>query len=162
LRRPRPISADDNLDGFDCGAEDLNLWLRHRALGNEVEGASRTFVITDQNRVIGYYALISGSIAHADAPGAIRRNMPDPIPAAILGRLAIDKAYQNDGLGGELLHDAVKRVIVAADTLGIRALLIHALSERARTFYERYGFRRSPTDEMTLMATLRALRAAFG
>lgn len=128
---------------------------------NEIEGASRTFVISENDQLIGYYALVSGSIAHAAAPGAIRRNMPDPIPVAILGRLAIAKGWQNQGLGGEMLQDAVSRVMIAADVLGIRAMLIHALSERARTFYEGYGFRRSPADEMMLMANLSVLRKAF-
>jgi GNAT superfamily N-acetyltransferase len=161
MHRPRPISPDDALEDFDCGAHDLNNWLKARAYGNELAGASRTFVIEQDGRVIGYYALTAGSILHADASGNIRRNMPDPVPAAILARLAIDKAFQNDGLGREMLQDAVRRTIFAAETLGVRAMMVHALSERARRFYETYGFKRSPTHDMTLMATLSDLRKAF-
>lgn len=161
MQAPRPIAVTDALDEFDCGAETLNFWLRQRALQNEVSGASRTFVVEDSGRIIAYYTLTAGSVAHAIAPGKIRRNMPDPLPVAILGRLAVDNTFQNDGLGRDLLRDAVIRVVHAAETLGIRALLIHALSERARGFYERYGFQRSPFDEMTLMATLPDLQAAF-
>jgi len=139
----------------------LNLWLRQRAWQNEVSGASRTFVLEDGGRIVGYYSLTAGSVAHAVAPGKIRRNMPDPLPVAILGRLAVDKTFQSAGIGRDLLRDAVVRVMRAAETLGIRALLIHALSERARGFYERYGFQRSPFDEMTLMATLPDLHKAF-
>lgn len=158
---PRPISATDPLEDFDCGEEVLNLWLRQRALQNEAAGASRTFVLTENKQVIGYYTLTAGSVTHAVATGKARRNMPDPLPVAILGRLAVAKAHQHDGLGRELLRDAVLRVIGAAETLGIRAMLIHALSERARTFYERYGFQRSPFDDMTLMAVLPDLQKAF-
>ncbi|MDI7774147.1 GNAT family N-acetyltransferase [Asticcacaulis sp. EMRT-3] len=161
MHRPRPISPDDALEDFDCGADDLNHWLKARAYGNELAGASRTFVIEQDGRVIGYYALTAGSILHADAAGNIRRNMPDPVPAAILARLAIDKAFQNDGLGREMLQDAVRRTISAAETLGVRAMMVHALSERARGFYETCGFKRSPTHDMTLMATLSDLRKAF-
>jgi GNAT superfamily N-acetyltransferase len=162
MQPPRPIAPGDALDGFDCGAPELNHWLTHRALGNDLSGASRTFIIKNDDRIIGYYALSAGSIFHADATGNIRRNMPDPIPVAILARLAIDTAFQNDGLGHELLHDAVRRTLSAAETLGVRALLIHALSERARGFYEKWGFNRSPTNDLTLMASLSDLRKAFG
>ena len=158
---PRPISAADPLDDFDCGEEVLNLWLRQRALQNEAAGASRTFILTEGKQVIGYYTLTAGSVAHAAATGKSRRNMPDPLPVAILGRLAVARTHQRDGLGRELLRDAVLRVIGAAETLGIRAMLIHALSERARTFYERFGFQRSPLDDMTLMAVLPDLEKAF-
>jgi len=130
-------------------------------LQNEVSGASRTFVVEDEGRIIAYYTLTAGSVAHAIAPGKIRRNMPDPLPVAILGRLAVDNTFQSAGIGRDLLRDAVVRVVRAAETLGIRALLIHALSERARGFYERYGFQRSPFDEMTLMATLPDMQMAF-
>jgi len=140
----------------------LNLWLQQRALQNEASGASRTFILENDGRIIGYYSLTVGSVAHAIAPGKIRRNMPDPLPVAILGRLAVNKAFQKDGVGRDLLQDAVVRVVRAAETLGIRALLIHALSERARGFYERYGSQRSQFDEMTLMATLPDLQKAFG
>ncbi|WP_443747923.1 GNAT family N-acetyltransferase [Asticcacaulis solisilvae] len=162
MQAPRPISVTDALDDFDCGAETLNLWLKQRALQNETSGASRTFVLEENGRIIGYYTLTAGSVAHAIAPGKIRRNMPDPLPVAILGRLAVDKTCQSGGIGRDLLRDAAIRVIHAAETLGIRALLIHALSERARRFYERYGFQRSQFDEMTLMATLPDLQKAFG
>lgn len=161
MQAPRPIAVTDALDDFDCGEGTLNLWLKQRALQNEVSGASRTFVVEDEGRIIAYYTLTAGSVAHAVAPGKIRRNMPDPLPVAILGRLAVDKAFQSAGIGRDLLRDAVIRVVRAAETLGIRALLIHALSERARGFYERYGFQRSPFDEMTLMVTLPDLQAAF-
>jgi GNAT superfamily N-acetyltransferase len=158
---PHPISATVDISQFDCGVPELNLWLSQRALGNEALGASRTFVTARENRVVGYYALTVGSITHVQAPGKIRRNMPDPIPAAILGRLATDLSARNIGLGSALLVDAIRRTVLASETLGIRAMLIHALSEEAGDFYERYHFIRSPADDMMLMATMTDLRKAI-
>jgi GNAT superfamily N-acetyltransferase len=161
LEPPQPLSIAFDMSDFDCGVPELNLWLKQRALSNEALGASRTFVVMRENRVVGYYALTVGSITHAQSPGKIRRNMPDPVPAAILGRLAIDLTVRNMGLGGALLIDAIRRTLTASETLGIRAMLIHALSEEARTFYERYHFIRSPADDMMLMASLSDLRRAL-
>jgi GNAT superfamily N-acetyltransferase len=160
LEPPRPLSVALDISDFDCGVPERNIWLKQRALSNETLGASRTFVVTRGNRVVGYYALTVGSITHVQAPGKIRRNMPDPVPAAILGRLATDLSARNIGLGSALLIDAIRRTLTASETLGIRAMLIHALSEEARTFYERYHFIRSPADEMMLMATMTDLRKA--
>ena len=161
LEPPRPLSIAFDISDFDCGVPERNLWLKQRALSNEALGASRTFVVTRENRVIGYYALTVGSITHAQAPGKIRRNMPDPVPAAILGQLATDLTARNMGLGGALLIDAIRRTLTASETLGIRAMLIHALSEEARAFYERYHFVPSPADDMMLMATMSDLRKAL-
>lgn len=161
LESPQPLSVALDISDFDCGVPELNIWLKQRALSNETLGASRTFVVTRGNRVVGYYALTVGSITHVQAPGKIRRNMPDPVPAAILGRLATDLSARNIGLGGALLIDAIRRTLTASETLGIRAMLIHALSEEARTFYERYQFIRSPADDMILMATMADLRKAL-
>ncbi len=158
---PQPISGTFELSDFDCGVPELNVWLKQRALANEALGASRTFVAARDNRVVGYYALTVGSITHAQAPGKIRRNMPDPIPAAILGRLATDLSARHIGLGGALLVDAIRRTVLASETLGIRAMLIHALSEEARAFYKRYHFIRSPADDMMLMAIITDLRKAI-
>ena len=91
---------------------------------------------------------------HAEATGRVRRNLPDPVPAALLGRLAIDQAWQGRGLGSALLRDAILRVVGAAETIGVRALLVHAISEEAKAFYERWGFRPSAIEPMTLMITV--------
>lgn len=105
--------------------------------------------------MIGYYCLSSGAIAAVDAPGSVRRNMPDPIPMAILGRLAIDQAFQGRGIGKAMLQDAVLRAGQAASIMGIRGLLVHALDDKAKTFYERFGFRGSPTSPLTLILSLK-------
>jgi GNAT superfamily N-acetyltransferase len=105
-------------------------------------------------RVGGYYTLAVGAIAHVEAPGRIRRNMPDPVPAMVLGRLAVDKAHQGQGIGTGLLRDAVQRTMQAANIAGIRTILVHAISETVKRFYERYGFVASPVDPMTVMITV--------
>ena len=156
LTAPQPLEVADELGNFDCGEPSLNDWLKRRALANHLSGASRTFVVTDSNRrVYGYYALAAGVIAHQEATSSIRRNMPDPIPVMVLGRLAIDRRAQGIKLGAALLQDAVVRSKAVAQNAGVRALLVHALNDSAKTFYEHYGFKVSPQHLMTLMLPLR-------
>ncbi len=159
LTAPEPISASHLLDDFDCGHDTLNTWLKRRAIKNETSGASRTYVVCRQNHVIAYYTLATGAVERARAPSRIRRNVPDPVPVMVLGRLAVHLNWQKKGLGGDLLADAVKRTLQAADIAGIRAFVVHALSEEAKQFYERFGFQPSPTDPMDLMVTLKDARA---
>jgi len=122
---------------------------------NELEGASRTYVLCEPpQRVIGYYSLAAGSILHNLATGKTRRNMPNPIPVVILGRLAIDRTRQGKGLGADLLRDAVLRTVGAAETIGVRAMLVHAISDEARNIYEKFGFRAAAIEPMTLMITI--------
>lgn len=156
LRPPVPLGEAHQLDEFDCGVDSLNDWLKRRARANQVSGASRTYVVTDEEeRVAGYYCLASGALALAQAPGSVRRNMPDPVPMAILGRLAVDRNWQGHGLGAALLRDAVERTRAASNILGLRGLLVHALSDDAKAFYERYGFVASPEQPMLRVMSLR-------
>lgn len=155
LAAPEPLSIGHRLDAFNCGEPVLDEWLRKRALGNQSSGASRTFVVADTSgRVMGYYALAAGAVAHETATSAVRRNMPDPVPVLVLGRLAVDRQAQGVKLGAALLQDAVKRAIGVSADAGIRALLVHALSETARQFYMHYGFQASTLHPMTLMMRL--------
>ena len=154
INAPEHLTENHDLIAFDSGVPVLDDWLKKRALANEEKGASRTYVVTAGGRVVGYYALATGAVSAQQATGRIRRNMPDPIPVMILGRLAVDKAFQNRGLGAALLRDAVLRTRQAADIVGIRAMLVHAISAEAKRFYERYGFVESPVDSMTLMISL--------
>lgn len=151
---PERLSPTHDLSGFDSGETILDDWLRRRAPQNETSGASRTYVVCIGKKVVGYYSLAVGAIAHADSPGRIRRNMPDPVPVMILGRLAVDKAFHGQGIGAGLLRDAVLRTVQAAAIAGIRGILVHALTEAAKRFYEGYGFRASPLDPMTLIIPL--------
>ncbi|MGH9574143.1 MAG: GNAT family N-acetyltransferase [Candidatus Acidiferrales bacterium] len=159
---PEHISTSHDISAFDCGISVLNEWLKRRALANEASSASRTYVVSSAGKVVGYYALANGVVALANA-GRIRRNMPDPLPVMILGRLAVDQAWQGHNIGRSLLRDAILRTIQAAEIAGIRAILVHAISEDAKRFYERYGFIVSPVEPMTLMITLtEAEKALFG
>jgi GNAT superfamily N-acetyltransferase len=159
LRPPEPLTGGHQLDRFDSAEPALDDWLRRRAMANQVSGATRTYVVCEGKRVVAYYALASGAIAQAGVPGRFRRNMPDPIPVAILARLAVDGHYQRRGLGRALFRDAATRVTYAADTIGIRGIVVHAISEKAREFYISLGFDPCPSDAMTLVVTLRDLRA---
>jgi predicted N-acetyltransferase YhbS len=139
----------------------LDRWLREQALKNQAARATRTFVVCDADgAVAGYFSLAAGAVRRAVATGKARRNMPDPIPAVILARLAVSEHCQRQGLGSSMLQDAVLRVLQSAESIGVRVMLVHAISEEAENFYKYFGFRASPIDKMTLMATLDELRAA--
>lgn len=160
LVAPRPLTSDHCCADFSCGEPLLDEWLRLRAMVNQASGASRTFVVADKaHRVYGYYALAAGAVSHQLATGAVRRNMPDPLPVMVLARLAVDHRAQGVNLGGSLLQDAVNRTVNVAQNTGVRALLVHALHERAKQFYEYYGFQPSPVDPLILMLRLSHARA---
>ena len=161
LKAPEPLAAHHALDAFDCGVATLDDWLKRRAAPNQASGASRTFVASDAGTIIAYYALASSAIAPTEAPGRFRRNMPDPIPVVVLGRLAITRSHQGRGLGRALFQDAARRVIYAAETIGIRGLLVHAISDEAKAFYLQLGLDPSPLEPMTLMTTVTDLQAAL-
>lgn len=162
LSAPEPLTVDHQLDQFSSGQATLDSWLKTRALKNEREGASRTYVVCVEKAVVGYYALAVGSVIASKAPGKIKRNMPDPIPVMVLGRLAIDQTRQNQGIGSALLRDAIFRTLQAAEIGGIRALMVHAIDEAAARFYGHRGFMLSPSDPDTLMITLKDAQKAIG
>ncbi|WP_020493953.1 GNAT family N-acetyltransferase [Verrucomicrobium sp. 3C] len=160
LSAPQPLSAAHRVGDFSCGEPVLDEWLKRRAMANQQSGASRTFVVVDpDNCVQGYYAMAAGAVAHRLATGAVRRNMPDPVPVLVLARVAVDTRIQGHHLGGAMLQDAVQRAVAVSLNAGVRALLAHALHDRARQFYEHYGFQASPTEPFTLMLRLDTLRA---
>ena len=158
LSAPAPLAPEHDLESFASGVEPLDNWLKQRARQNEAGGASRTYVVCEGRQVVGYYSLAAGSVLHHTATGRVRRNMPEPVPVALLGRLAVDQRWQGQRLGAALLRDAVLRVIGAAETIGVRALLVHAISEEAKAFYEHWGFTPSAVDAMTLMITIEEAR----
>ena len=159
LLAPQPLTAVHRVNDFACGEPSLDEWLKRRALNNQQSGASRTFVVVDEaNQVLGYYALAAGAVAHQLATGAVRRNMPDPVPVLVLGRLAVDSRAQGIQLGAGMLQDAVSRAMTVSQNTGVRALLVQALNEQARGFYQHYGFVPSPHNPMTLMLCLNSLR----
>ncbi len=158
---PEPLAVRHELHAFNSGVDSLDQWLKRRALKNQASGASRTFVACDGDRVLAYYALASSAVVVDAAPGRFRRNMPDPIPVVVLARLAVDCSLQGAGLGRALVKNAAQRVLQAADVIGIRGMVVHALSMEAKAFYERVGFDPSPLDPMILMVTLDDLIAAM-
>jgi GNAT superfamily N-acetyltransferase len=155
LSAPQPLAATHRLDEFTCGQPSLDEWLKRRAMTNQLSGASRTFVAVDaQGLVCGYYAMAAGAVSHQAATSGVRRNMPDPVPVMVLARLAVDQRAQGIKLGAAMLQDAVHRAVAVSHNAGVRALLVHALDDRAKRFYEHYGFQASPQHPMTLMLRL--------
>jgi GNAT superfamily N-acetyltransferase len=156
LSAPQPLLATHKLDAFRCGEASLDAWLKHRALPNQLSGASRTFVVTSaEEDVCAYYALAAGAVSHHGATAGVRRNMPDPIPVLVLGRLAVDHRAQGQQLGASMLQDAVRRAQHVALNTGVRAVLVHALHDGAKAFYLHHGFVPSPLQPLTLMLRLR-------
>lgn len=152
LRAPLALDATHLLAEFSCTEASLDEWLRRRAMANQLNGASRTFVVADNaQRVWGYYAMAAGAVSHQMATGSVKRNMPDPIPVLVLARLAVDHRAQGIQLGAALLQDAVNRAESVSQHAGVRALLVHALHDRAKAFYQHHGFQASPLHPMTLM-----------
>ena len=161
LTAPELLSPAHKTDGFDSGIAALDDWLKRRAAQNQASGASRTFVVCDAGVVVAYYALASSAVVTHSATGRFRRNLPDPIPVVVLGRLALVRSHQKRGLGRVLFADAGRRVLQAANAIGIRGLVVHALSDEAKAFYIALGLEPSPLDPMTLMVTLADLRLAL-
>ena len=161
LLPPEPLADRHDFGEFTSGVASLDDWLRRRARANQVSGATRTYVVCLERRVIAYYALASGVVTVESAPGQFRRNTPNPIPVAVLARLAVDRDWQGKGIGRALFRDAALRVTQAADVIGIRGIVVHAISEEAKNLYMALGFDPSPREPMTLMVTLADIRAVL-
>ncbi len=160
LAAPVPLSPVHDHAAFDCGHAALNDWLKNRALKNESR-FSRTYVVCEGNRVVGYYCISAGSVERAATPGKVRRNAPDAIPVAVIGRLAVDRAHAGKGLGADLLSDALRRIALASQSLGMAAVLVHAKDDAAKRFYMRCAeFIEYPADSRTLFLPVETLVAA--
>ena len=155
---PEPLQPTHDLAGFDSGNDALNRWLVSRAVRNQDSGASRTFVTICDGLVVGYYALAASSVAQVGAPTGLRRNMPDPIPVILLGRLAVDRRHAGRGVGASLLRDAALRVATTADIVGVKAMLVHAIDDAAVAFYLHHGLQPFPGDPTTLFVPVAAIR----
>jgi GNAT superfamily N-acetyltransferase len=161
ISAPQPLESRHQLADFDCGEPSLDDWLKRRAAKNQANGSSRTYVVCEQDHVVGYYCLAAGAIGHGDAPTSMKRNRPDPVPVLMLGRLAIHKDHHQKGIGTALLKDAIRRSHEAAEIAGVTALLVHAISEPARRFYLSRGFIESPVKPMTLCLMLDTVNQAL-
>ncbi len=161
LAAPVLLAKRHDLRGFASGEQVLDDWLRQRALANLENGASRSYVVcpAGEDRVVGYYALAMGQILNSEVPGSMRRNMPGKIPAVVLGRLAVDRTAQGQGLGGSLLRDAVERSLRAAQEVAARLLIVHAISPAAETFYLHHGFKDIGGGEAALALDLVKVKA---
>jgi GNAT superfamily N-acetyltransferase len=157
---PAPLDPSHEITAFDCGKPALTDWLRVHAAKNEGRG-SRTYVVCEGKRVIGYYALAAGAVERARAPSNLARNTPDPIPVFVLGRLAVDQSFHGKRIGEGLLRDALKRCLGASREIGARAVLVHALDDEAVGFYLSYGFKPFPTEARTLYLPMSQIVAAL-
>jgi GNAT superfamily N-acetyltransferase len=153
MRPPEPLTADHDLTRFSCGRPELDDWLKRHALANEGR-TSRTYVVSLERRVLAFCALAAGSVQREVLPRKLRHGTPQQIPVIVLGRLGTDEAFQGRGIGKHLLRDAIARTIAAAKTIGVRALLVHALDAEAAMFYAKYGFVPCPVGERTLLLPL--------
>lgn len=163
-QRPRPITSADRTAGFSSGEASLDTYLIERGLANHVSGVARCYVSVDgeSDRVVGFYTLSAVAVERAQLPGRARRNAPDPVPAVLLGRLAVDDAAQGLGLGRFLVRDAILSTLAAAERIGVRVLIVHALHSEAAAFYRALGFVESPTDPLHLYLLLDDARASLG
>ena len=162
LSAPVPLTADHDLTGFDCGATILNDWLKHRALKNESR-FSRTYVVCEDNRVVAYFCISAGSVNRATAPGKLRRNAADAIPVSVIGRLAVSRDHAGRGLGADILSDALRRIAIASQSIGIGGVLVHAKDNQAKHFYmARAEFIEYPADSRTLFLPMETVLAACG
>lgn len=162
LSSPLPITREHDLSHFDCGVPALNDYLRKYALANHQNGPARTYVAVRGQRVVGYYSLAAGSVHPDEVPERVKKGLArHPIPVILLARLAVDRAEHGRGLGKGLLKDALLRVAQAADLIGCRAVLVHAKDEAARTFYAKFDFLPSPTDDFHLYLLLKDIRRSM-
>lgn len=161
LSAPVPLTAEHDVSAFDCGEPALNDWLHHRALKNESR-FSRTYVVCDGNRVVAYFCISAGQVERAAAPGELRRNAPDPIPVSVIGRLAVSRSHAGKGLGADILSDALRRIAVAAQSIGIAAVLVHAKDDAAKRFYMSCAeFIEYPQDSRTLFLPIETVVTGF-
>lgn len=161
LSAPVPLAAGHDLSAFDCGEPALNDWLQQRALKNESR-FSRTYVVCEGNRVVAYYCISAGAVERAAAPGKVRRNAPDTNPVSVIGRLAVSHDHTGKGLGADILADALRRIAVASQSIGIGAVLVHAKDDAAKRFYMKCAeFIEYPADSRTLVLPIETVVAAF-
>lgn len=159
LRAPQPLSFDHQLATFDCGKHSLNAWLQNHARQAQTSGSAKTFVATDDDRVVGYFSLTVGQVDTLEVPERIRKGMGQyPLPVVILARLAVSVQDQGRGIGFGLLQDAIRRTFLMAGHAGIRAMLTHPIDNEAARFYTRYGFVASPLREQQLLLLLKDAR----
>ncbi|MDJ0616807.1 MAG: GNAT family N-acetyltransferase [Calothrix sp. MO_192.B10] len=161
INSPQPLTSEHDVSDFKSTSEPLNKWLREKALKNHEGDTARTYVVTIENKVIGYYCLATSSVAREIATSKVKRNAPDPIPCMLIGRLAVDIDWEGRGIGSGLLRDAIFRTLNVAEIAGIKCILVHAKDEESKHFYIKHRFQESPLKPLTLMMTLKDIRASL-
>lgn len=160
MSQPTPLAPNHNISSFQCGVPALDDWLKFRA--RRAEGTTgRTYVVTSESEVIGYYTLATGAAKREHIPKKLQRNSPDPIPLMLLARLAVDHRFQGRRIGNGLLKDALTRVLQASEIVGFRAVVVHAIDDQAKRFYDRFGFVEFPSSSRTLFMAIETLKAAL-
>ncbi|EXJ11808.1 MULTISPECIES: GNAT family N-acetyltransferase [Nitrincola] len=156
ISAPTLLTDQHQLNPFQCGIEELDIWLSKHALKSQKRGTARVYVVNDTTtrQVIGYYAIAMGSVSREQAFSSLRRNSPDPIPMVILARLGVDSAYHGRGIAAGLLKDCILRSIQAMNAVGGAGILVHAIDHSAQTFYKKFGFKESAFDPLVLMARI--------
>ncbi len=158
-RRIERLNREHKVETFDCGQAELNEWMRRYALQNASSGSAQTYVGLVEDVVIGYYSLTVGHVEFGEAPERLRKGLArHPVPVMLLARLAVDKEWQGRGIGKALLKDAIRRTMQVAEIAGVRALVVHAKDDEARSFYERFDFAASLSDPLHLFALTKDLR----
>ena len=159
-RRPERLAREHELDDFDCGEPQLDEWLKRYARAADASESARVFVVAEDGaRVVAYYALAAAQVEPHSATARAAKGQPTrPIPAVLLARLGVDRRHQSRGLGRSLLQDVMLRCVAAADEIGVRVLLVHAKNERAKRWYQQYGFEESPTDPLHVMLLMKDIR----
>ena len=161
LSAPMPLKQNHGTTNFDCGDEILDEWLKQRALKNESR-FSRTYVICESNQVVAFYCIAAGAVERSEAPGKLRRNAPNSIPVSVIGRLAVNQKHSGCGLGADMLSDALRRIAVASQSIGIGAVLVQAKDERAKRFYLRCAeFVEYPDESLRMFLPIETVVAAF-
>ena len=162
LRPPEHLTTHHDVSAFDCGRPDLNDWLARQARQSDGK-STRTYVVALDLRVVAYYCLAAGAVLRGDLPNAkLRRNMPAQVPVIVLGRLAVDSKFLSRGFGKGLLKDALLRSLTVSETVGARAVLVHAIDEDAIGFYRKFGFLTFPTNSLTLVLPMETVKAGIG
>jgi GNAT superfamily N-acetyltransferase len=163
IYRSRPLEEAHDLSSFTSGVPELDEWLRRSALLAQRMRTARTFVWTDrEGPVIAYFSLAAHVLLRSELPTRIGRGSPDRIPAILLARLALDESLHGQGLGEQLLIDALSRAVAAADTAGARVAVVDAIDTSAVRFYERYGFRQVPDQPLRLVRKINDIARALG
>ena len=162
--RTESIQRKHKVKHFDCGEQSLNDYIRRYAFRNDQNNISKTFVLADNNNhVVGYYSVCAASVEFSELPEDLSGRLPRyPIPAALIARLAVDAAAQGNDFGARLLIDALRRIAQTSEELGIKIVIVDVLNEKARTFYERYGFQSFPGEALKLFLSIETIIEAVG